>query len=873
MAKKKLTRIMLTLAMLMGISLVWAATEPSDGYTEAKGHVDQVQAAYDKAQNTVASVRLAKLQSGKTWAEIDVQNVVFNGLNKYLNKRAEVLKAVKDELATREAQYQKYLGEKKAWDELTDEQRAGKTEPEAVAEPDLADILAELDLSIDGFRYNSLPAFRSIANDLQHRFTTANVEAFYEAWYAVYVADNNTQPYNHTADNAGVNKLDKALADTKAAIDKVKNEDWYAAAATQFGDIDEAAEQLDELKKVIDVALETADINIITALASQGQSLGDEINAIRQAVETAANDALVKLYEDVLAEYNTAYSRISSKYEGTGKLEEKQKEFVDNYYQPIVAQKANIDKYKDNLTSCDNYAATVEALNKIKAEIQAMIEKEIDELEQEVINTNNRLYENWVAGLSANGEKEPGSYGDVYKKYVEAAQKLNKYKKIAADDADALAKIKEAEAKLYDIYSALEKNREDVKAKRDAANLDPSERTTTYLSDCIKDYTDKGKEMNNRIDQYIKEAMEAVHEICVKAVKATLVEQTISAAQAYALFDGEYYADVKTNAQAEIAAIVISATKHCTTPEADKANPIADIDITDATLIDATNPALGYEVADGAYSMTHEEVITADNYLDIIAEIQANVQSQLSAINATWTARQAEIYAERKAQTEIEDMIQTVRAYWMLAYGQSNAEQQAQLGTLRQAIDDVEAQYNEALEKNADEENEWDKHAMRDIKDEVLASLTASYNAIYPYADPEAYAATVAAREAAEAAIAALQESIDEAETVLAGLKSQTAKDALGAAIEAAKAQKANAEADMANASSKQGSEADALYANAKATADDAKATLDDAIKAAQPLDGDINGDGTVDANDLQQAIDELNQQAALTIKAYMEEN
>jgi len=899
MNKKKITRIALTFAMLLGITIVWAAA--SDGYTNAAATIKTVQDAYDKAQNNVAILHYGTFKTTKrkandteiTYKSVDTEELVFTSLNKYLNKRAEVIKVVNDSLAKAEEQYQAWL----KYNALSEDKKKETTKVKEVAEPSLTDILAKLGkegrvdaIQLDSTNINTVELFSAIATDLNEKFTKDNVIAFFNAWYEV--SDLNTQK-PHASTNSGVAKLESTLKACQDAIGYVKGEKWFKSLTDV--DIDAQAEALDTLKSDIKDALESADLDALKGLKTTGTQIGKDIKTIRTKVEDAANAELIKIYNDVLALYNSQWAQISGKYEGTGKLDEKQKEYIEQYLSVINTQKEAIDKAKETPSSCADYAKIKAALEDVENKLKDSFDGDLDKMEQAVIDANNALYDNWVKGVDADGKAVDGSYGDAYDYYIQAAKKMDAYKAIAKkytpyDDEDtttvkgALADIKNAESDLYGCYQTLEKNRLDVYDQLLKANKEKTERTTSYLADYIKKYTDQGQTIKEAINQCVADAMEAVRGICVELVKKEALEvMTPKVWEAYMGYKNNqpdeegvshYNTIVYDGVTSDLMNIKISATKECKTPDSKIANPISDIAISNIVRYDRRNKKYVFTEYTMLYDATKADnnVINADNYQSIIDEINKNVQDSLTKYTTLWNERQDSIDAENAAIDAVEDLLKTVRAYWTEAYGKNeeNATNQAALVELRDGIDALEAKYETAQKTNAkvDAKTPWKMHAVRDIKDELLKGLKEYYNKIYPYADPTAAAQTASLKTKAEEAIAALEKSIVEATGALSNVSDEN-KAALEAAIATARQALADAKEDVANGATKLGAEANDDYQTAATTATNAKTTLDEAVKnltTPDTIEGDLNGDGVVDGEDAAIAIENRSQADLLKV-------
>lgn len=865
MNKKKVTRIVLTFAMLLGISIAWAAEEvgPSEWYRNARKHLSQVEAAYDNAQNVVAVLHSSTKPNYKG---VDSAEPVWTGLNKYLDRRAEVVKIIQDSLDIAETKYQAWL----AYDALSDEEKAKTEAVEKVTVPTVTLVTKNYDggngLWLDGVRVDN-DYLDVIKADLAEKFTEENVKAFFDAWYYVDGTTTTEEP-SYKTNTSGLDKIENSLTDLNDAIAAVEGEDWYKVYALDNNladDVETLTEALDDLEDEVTSYLENADLVSLQALSANGSDIADSIEALRENLEKEANANLLKALEETKGHYNDAYRTISNKYEGTGELETQQKAFIDNYLSKITEQETAIETAENKGTSCANYAAIVKALKEITDSINGSIEDVLDELEKKVVEANNNLYDNWVAGYDAEGDTLIGSYGNTYAKFIEAATKMNEYKDIAnqaegTTKADALNDLKQAEADLYAQYDSLEANKAVVKEELDSANVDPTERTTTYLSTVIDNYTQKGLEINDAIDECIETACEAVRVIAVDLVKTNALEPMAKKVfLAIEEFGEDEFADVADSAIYYLQSIKVSATKY-KADEDGNAQEISDI-------VYSTWYYNRYgKLILGGYNMLYDEeksddnVITADNYQDIIDEITTNVSDSISKYVSLWTSRQETITAEREAIEAVKDAITEVRSYWTKQYAANEGDDEVQdsLVAVRDLIDALEEQYNDSVAADDEIETLWEKHAVSDVEEELLAGLKEAYNKIYNVSDDNAEA-TEEAKNAAEEAVENLENAIASAEEALADLTNEEDSAAVLAAISKALNALEQAQESIADGESAMGSDADSYYEAAEETAEDAIAALEAAIEAVNgDVPGDLTGgeegepDGVVDVFDYQ---------------------
>lgn len=919
--------------MLLGITIAWAAeaVKHSEFYSGAKGTVDEALTAYNTAHNTVGLLRTgsfttydSKNASHKvSYKDVDNDGVVFAGLNKYLDKRSEVIKIVSDSLEIADKEYLAWVkGGKKGTKE----------------EPTLANILKKLGdekrgadaLKLGDTYINTVEAFTSIKTDLETKFTEDKVIEFFNAWYEV---SNLNDKKPHSATNSGISKLQTSLNDCKTAINAVRNESWFKPEI----DTENEGKNFDGLKENITKALEDADIDELRDLANKGNSIGNNILNTRDKVETAAHDALVDLYEKTLSYYNECYNKISSKYGQSldeAALSKLQKEYADLYLTVLTKQNGEIDKAnKPNpKTSCANYADIKKALEKVKEDLTKRIKTDVDDLERGVIEANNTIFNNWKAGLDENGKKDNDTYGAIRKSFITSSAKMDNYKSLVelykpyegkrGEGAnmkcdDAMKTIRLAQSSLYKSYERLDSILNVVQKQLDAVNLDPTKYTTKYLSNYIESYGPAIQSIQSEIDKDVKEAMEAVRTIAVELVKIKALEvQTPNVWEVDQAYANELNNDEKVSATYEITTsslntaanfnsyvtkaiadslrkIKISATEECNR-NADKTISNISIDLIKCKDKTETYGTVKYEsywstkgvshlYDDGVYNMTYDDatlskfnpVINADNCLAIIDEINKHVEDSLNIVKTLWDERLEKIRTEKAAIDSVSDLYILVSAYWDEAYHRYEGDNSTQttLYNLRSGIDDIKAKFDEAIEKdkkaNEDGKTPWKMGEVNTIMNVLVDSLKENYNKFYPYHEPEAAKATADAKKAAEDAIAALVATITEANTALMNATNAEDSTTLQNAIDAANKALNQANKSLAEGEEAMGSAADSSYNTAKTTADTAKAALEKAIeetKETPKVEGDLNGDGEVDGEDAAIAIENRSQADLLKV-------
>jgi len=849
--KKKLTKLVVAGILLMGTSLAWAAVTAQDphsaNYNEMMKNIEAFEAQWNEASNAIA-----KFVIDDKYNAVDKEKVVWSNLTKYLNEKAEIKKTAVNAIEKAEAEWQadQKLGDKKK----------GVAEPALTLDDEVVAMLND----------NILSGFDGKADGI------------WEAWKA-----------------CEINNLDVAINIAGKTCDAVKNEEWFKNVSPNK--IDGVRKSAEKAKENIATAIAGMELDVLQgACKTEALNVQDNAKAITEAVNNAADKELNDVYTKVLGYYNAIYTKMSEKYEGTDILREKQEEFVNNYLKKLTAASEIIKANKNaeildvdatteddevektfSKTSSAIYGKTIKDITDVQALIEGNKEELFTELEQAIVAKNNALYEKW-----ANGTEIKGSYGEVYANYLEAVRKMNKYKTVVNDaftekiitgtEKDkTLSKIETAESALYAPYTAIQKQKTDVLAALEKANSSVDDRTTQYLSDLIEEYNKVGREeLNVQIEEAVEDAKAAVKDIAIEFVLEKAIR--VNAQKVYTAYneiEDKYNAKIVKNVQDAIDGINLAWYN--------KKN-ISDIKRSDVSYDEKTEE-WSYN---GKDEITAKDVVDADNYEEVIKEITTTFNKELETVTALWTKRSDIINAEEKADKDIKAEITRVRAYWTEAYGKisDDATKVKELEALRADIDKLEKAYKDAVDENNKQitENgkkrdkfEWEKTAIQNIKDATLAGLTKSYNAIYPYAEPEAAQKTADAKKAAEDAVKALQESITKAKAALT-TASEDKKADLQNAIATAEKALTDAQGQILVAATLQGSQADEKLNGAKTTADKAKTALDAAIENASVIEGDYNGDGVVDMADVDAVMADAdgttvtNEQVLQIVKAYV---
>lgn len=527
----------------------------------------------------------------------------------------------------------------------------------------------------------------------------------------------------------------------------------------------------------------------------------------------------------------------------------------------IKAKQAKLDDYSYKVTS--QYQNDVETLKKYQAEF-AKLQNQIDDVKKFIsdVSTPEKAYnvaKGWKAkdknlsevdtqlnklwGDTQNAEnaaiiaKNDKAITDLEKKvedartyYQNAVAEVDKYRKAeffkeksTTTNADKLAVTQFAEdiKTLYDYSLQMENALKDAKALRDASNTGVVDGKPTAK---LVDFTSYGNTIANSIssiENALKDSKKEANDI------------------AYAYYmtaaTGAYYVTT-----ASVDDVVTETTKYAVD------NKISG----DAAVGDATTRF--NVIKNGVYDKNNKLII-ADNDLENASVKIENLKKDLTlaldvvgektvdAILANSKAAADAVLADVKKYDGMKDSIAHYQVEWSVAKAaadKSNTELQAKLEAFHKVLDADQA----TLEKT-----------------DKLNAVKADYEKKYAYYKNEledinnfdVYQANVAAEKAINDALTAAKSDLATAKGELAKLTKDAAKEILTNAITNAENVIAAVEADFtaAKTDKKTSEKKDELIGRLTAL------KLADSIKAAQDKDkvveGDLNGDGIVNENDL----------------------
>lgn len=527
----------------------------------------------------------------------------------------------------------------------------------------------------------------------------------------------------------------------------------------------------------------------------------------------------------------------------------------------IKAKQAKLDDYSYKVTS--QYQNEVETLKKYQAEF-AKLQNQIDAVKTAIsdVSTPAKAY-NVAKGWKTNDEnlstvdtqlnklwgdtqdaenaaiiaKNDKAITDLEKKvedartyYQNAVAEVDKYRKAeffkeksTTTDADKLAVTQFAEdiKTLYDYSLQMENALKDAKALRDASNTGVVDGKPTAK---LVDFTSYGNTIANSIssiENALKDSKKEANDI------------------AYAYYmtatTGAYYVTT-----ASVDDVVTETTKYAVDNKISGDDAVGDA----ATRFNV--------IKNGAYDKK-SNLIIADNDLknasvkienlkkDLTLALDVVGEKTVDAILANSKAAADAVLADVKKYDGMKDSIAHYQVEWSVAKAaadKSNTELQAKLEAFHKVLDADQT----TLEKT-----------------DKLNAVKADYEKKYAYYENEledinnfdVYQANVAAEKAINDALTAAKSDLATAKGELAKLTKDAAKEILTNAITNAENVIAAVEADFtaAKTDKKTGEKKDELIGRLTAL------KLADSIKAAQDKDkvveGDLNGDGIVNENDL----------------------
>lgn len=482
--------IMVTAALAAAPGMIYA----DDASDAARKQVEDVIKPVDDAQkalNNAIQEVYGKAENGSD------KNVIWSQLTKSSSIFGKQIKDVKDALEYWVDKYAKATTEKEKTEILGKivynggiESQSGKTVtlPSMVYITTFTDNVPKISVA-----YNALNIVK--VNNLNQTANKLIAEAKKATSTGVKDGDKDLDAYEHsTAYTLATLLNDKKIGEQVANLTK-DAEEAMAPESETAGDGSTILNKLQDLKAKGD---ELVDF------------LSDETGIIHKITVKMSED-LKDLHKALSALYDNAYSEISQKYGRLGaKQTEYLKQLIDNAKKTIDTVENGDIYFKDPTTGssrlifAEKHSKLVETVQKVN-DIKTDAKKD---LEVELGNLNNMLYEKWKSGMMSDidekyptaeikyGDMNEGSYGAINALYTKHSQDLNAWKEIVKQygnkttNVDEMAEITRTENNLYKYKVALDKLLKDCDAKREEIKkklmtdiLDGEQYITDYFND------------------------------------------------------------------------------------------------------------------------------------------------------------------------------------------------------------------------------------------------------------------------------------------------------------------------------------------------------------------------------------------------------
>lgn len=527
----------------------------------------------------------------------------------------------------------------------------------------------------------------------------------------------------------------------------------------------------------------------------------------------------------------------------------------------IKAKQAKLDDYSYKVTS--QYQNDVETLKKYQAEF-AKLQNDIDAVKKAIsdVSTPAKAY-NVAKGWKTNDKKLSTVDTQLNKLWGDTQDAENAA--IIAKNDDAIKaldkKVEDARTYYQNAVAEVDKYRKAEFFKEKSTTTDPDKLAVTQFAEDIKTLYDYSLQMENALKD-AKALRDASNTGVVdgkptaKLVDFTSYDKTIANSISRiedALKDSKKEAnDIAYNYYKTATTGACDVTmEYVKTAEANTSKYAVDNKISgDAAVGDATTR---FKVIKNGFFDKNDKLIIADNDLENASVKIENLKKDLTlaldvvgektvdAILANSKAAADAVLADVKKYDGMKDSIAHYQVEWSVAKAaadKSNTELQAKLEAFHKVLDADQT----TLEKT-----------------DKLNAVKADYEKKYAYYKNEledinnfdVYQANVAAEKAINDALTAAKSDLATAKGELAKLTKDAAKEILTNAITNAENVIAAVEADFtaAKTDKKTGEKKDELISRLNAL------KLADSIKAAQDKDkvveGDLNGDGIVNENDL----------------------
>lgn len=300
----------------------------------------------------------------------------------------------------------------------------------------------------------------------------------------------------------------------KVADDLNKKAHASESVKTYIAELKALGEELDGLQNKADRdSVRLSGYNTtITEWTNELKTISDNINEYKAKLNDAAYEAQLAYQAEAQEKKDEYYYRISSKYENDSeKLKENQIAFAE-IQQRLDVEKTDSIEAKHSAGESVEYNETAYAnIGAIISEMDLLWTAALNELEQEMIENNNKNFEEWVQWNDS-----------LHTAYTEAIQKVEGYKNIEGvkDDYQLLEKIKTAEVNLFPIIDDINALNEEATQKKDDCNINPEDGTVSRFE--IDEYTERAEDIFDNIKQSVEDARTHVNDVAYNYVKSNL---------------------------------------------------------------------------------------------------------------------------------------------------------------------------------------------------------------------------------------------------------------------------------------------------------------------------------------------------------------
>lgn len=519
------------------------------------------------------------------------------------------------------------------------------------------------------------------------------------------------------------------------------------------------------------------------------QAVADTIAKYNGLLNTAAFNFQDNMADSVQKTYDEYYFLISAKYENEPDVQKDYQQQFAAIQVELSNERDTINKRRVEVKSVEYNGTAVKNLEAIQGKVEDLWKKAQDAQSAAILAANDSLYNGLWKEID----------DSLHTTYVDHIKSVEVYKGIAAtaEGDDVAEAVNDAEAALFPMLDEINKLNDEAGEAYNKAN-----QAIAYFDyDGFKADAD---EIFSSMLTIISQARSSVN-----TAAKNVFDQTVDS---YYHEEYGYASGLIANAERAISGYDEDVKKFAT----DSLTAMKDSISAMKTL------------AGGLYNRT-----TLPDSLDYCL-------SQLAFIPEAVDYLEAETFAHK----EVADTMKNLSAYWTVAWSGKTDATAADLQKIYDEITALQGKVNESVGK------------MAESREALLGEAATLYNKVFKYADPEAYAANEAAHTALTTAISELSDKLDSVATVINGY-SEAVKAEYGYMAENIERAIGNLSADVEDAYTARtiAEQQEDLTARAEALSalvDQLAADAAAAEEAATRVEGDLNGDGTVDASDFE---------------------